>query len=81
MLRIARRLARSPTDKIALDELLASGAQQVRVVARLLAIRHLGDGLVSCRRSVPTAVRTFDLTPQLGPTFRRELPSHKAFLS
>ena len=62
MSRSARRLAVSPTDKIALDELLVSGVQQVRVVVRALAIRHLGDGLAAAEvavmvRLTPKAVR------------------------
>jgi transposase len=59
MSRPARHL---DTDKKTLDEFLGSGIQQVRVLLRALAIRHLGDGCSATEaaamvRLTPKAVR------------------------
>jgi transposase len=44
MARTSRLLAVSDSDKNALNQLLSSGVQQVRVVLRALALRQLGEG-------------------------------------
>jgi hypothetical protein len=49
MSRPARHL---DTDKKTLDEFLGSGIQQVRVLLRALAIRHLGDGCSATEAAV-----------------------------
>jgi len=62
MPRTAQTLDVSASDKQALDGLLASGVQQVRVVLRALAIRQMGDGVSPAEtarmvRLTPKAVR------------------------
>ena len=62
MPRPARRLSVSAADQQALDAVLASGVQQVRVVVRALALRHLADGAAAAEaakmvRLTPKAVR------------------------
>ena len=44
MPRPAKRLSMSADDKLELDQLLAKGISQVRVVLRALALRQMGDG-------------------------------------
>ena len=59
MSRPARRLDVSSADKKTLDRLLSSGIQQVRVLLRALAIRHLGDG-----HTAPAVAVMVRLTPK-----------------
>ena len=63
MPRPARALRLADSDLQSLDEILSSGVQQVRVVLRALALRHLGDGkaatdVAAMVRWTPKAVRT-----------------------
>ena len=71
MARPVRYLEVSAADKKALDCLLASGVQQVRVLLRGLAIRHLGDGSSASQaaamvRLTPKAVRALAARYRLG---------------
>ena len=59
MPRTARPLDVSTPDKQALDALLSSGVQQVRVVLRGLAMRQMGDGA-----SAAEAAKMVRLTPK-----------------
>lgn len=59
MPRIAQRLKVSVRDQEALDAVLARGVQQVRVVLRALAVRHLAAGA-----SAAEAAKMVRLTPK-----------------
>lgn len=59
MPRTAQRLDVSVADRRALDTVLASGVQQVRVILRALAVRQMADGA-----SAAEAARMVRLTPK-----------------
>jgi len=82
MSRPARRLEVSSSDKKTLDHLLGSGVQQVRVLLRALAIRHLGDGCTATEAAVmvrltPKAVRALAARYREGGLERALYDKHR----